>query len=176
MGWAASISDAGGNPGVKDARNNFLPRPHVSLKDWIERRIGGEVSTMEDPDNHRGTLVGFPGRLEAQARVKKEPSARSLEKAAEKGKGSEKGKDKGFEKGLPEKMKEPKDDNVDDAVIEDFIATLPTDELSDEEVPLRQALLDYLEANESIGEPVDGVFLNKAILVPVVREAKKFFP
>jgi len=112
-----------------------------------------------------------------QARIKKDPSARALEKEKGKGseKGTEKGSGKGMEKGLPDKKKE-KEEPVDEAAVEEFMTTLPTDGFADEEVPLRQALLDYLDLNEDRGDPKDGVFLNDAKKDPAVRECIKIFP
>merc|ERR1719379_3158649 len=59
-----SLSDAGGDQEIRRARPLVLPKGcQVSLKDWIERRIGGEIELAMD--NRSGQwLFGLRGSLE----------------------------------------------------------------------------------------------------------------
>merc|ERR1712100_688612 len=58
-----SLSDAGADEGIKRARMALLPKElGISLKDWIERRVGGEIDTLRADDSGQ-TFIGFAGQL-----------------------------------------------------------------------------------------------------------------
>jgi len=60
-----SLSDAGGDPEIRRARPAVLPKGcQVSLKDWIERRIGGEIELAMDHRSSGQWLFGLRGSLD----------------------------------------------------------------------------------------------------------------
>jgi len=127
---AASMSELGGDGEVKRWRPQLLKKGEgVSMKEWIEKRIGGEVDTMEDPEGVRGVLVGFPGKLQQQAKIPKEHG----KGAKAKGKGKE---EMSGGKGEPS--------TVESDSVTAFLNSLPQDDLSDDEFVLKEALLAYL--------------------------------
>eukprot|EP00928_Gymnodinium_smaydae_P054920 TRINITY_DN38602_c0_g1_i1.p1 TRINITY_DN38602_c0_g1~~TRINITY_DN38602_c0_g1_i1.p1 ORF type:complete len:660 (-),score=125.75 TRINITY_DN38602_c0_g1_i1:215-2050(-) len=136
LAWCPSLSDAGGDPEVRRWRNMLLPKSlPVSMKEWIEKRVGGEISTMEDPYNRRGVLLGFPGRLEEMAKVEKEPTSKGA-----------KGKGKG---GDEPKGGKPDSERLQSKEIDAFLNSLPEGELKDEELVLREALLEHLSERDA---------------------------
>uniref|UniRef100_A0A7S0A327 Uncharacterized protein n=1 Tax=Pyrodinium bahamense TaxID=73915 RepID=A0A7S0A327_9DINO len=109
------LSDLGQDPHVQRCRNNFLP-PNIALKDWIDRRIGGEIELRKDDKGQFELWL----RGAAPPKVKRGPSrARGREDA------------------------ERRVNSMESA--EDFISKLPSDAHTDAEADLRQAILDYLE-------------------------------
>merc|ERR1719178_249128 len=60
-----SLSDAGSDAEIRRTRPGVLPKGcQVSLKDWIERRIGGEIELAVDPRGSGQWLFGLRGALE----------------------------------------------------------------------------------------------------------------
>jgi len=60
-----SLSDAGSDAEIRRARPAVLPKGcQVSLKDWIERRIGGEIELGMHPDGSGQWLFGLRGALD----------------------------------------------------------------------------------------------------------------
>jgi hypothetical protein len=60
-----SLSAAGGDADIRKARAAALPKGcQVSLKDWIERRIGGEIELAMDPRGSGQWLFGLRGALD----------------------------------------------------------------------------------------------------------------
>jgi len=60
-----SLSAAGGDADIRRARAAVLPKGcQVSLKDWIERRIGGEIELAMDPRGSGQWLFGLRGALD----------------------------------------------------------------------------------------------------------------
>eukprot|EP00406_Dinophysis_acuminata_P037006 CAMPEP_0179360302 /NCGR_PEP_ID=MMETSP0797-20121207/79905_1 /TAXON_ID=47934 /ORGANISM="Dinophysis acuminata, Strain DAEP01" /LENGTH=550 /DNA_ID=CAMNT_0021075649 /DNA_START=63 /DNA_END=1712 /DNA_ORIENTATION=+ len=107
------LGDAGQDPEVQRARGALLP-PNVPLREWIDRRIGGEVEVQKDAS----------GKLEVSLRgATKERGAGGKAPAAAGG-------------------------------YEAFFSTLPGDQLTPEEVALREAVLGYLEAHAADPEPL----------------------
>lgn len=92
----------------------FLP-PSVPARDWIDRRIGGEIEIRPDGAGQFEILVRGS---KAPPQDASPPPARAARPAAE--------------------------------TAEAYFATLPEDELTPEEIGLRQAVLDYLEATMDI--------------------------
>lgn len=63
-----SLSAAGGDADIRKARAAVLPKGcQVSLKDWIERRIGGEIELAMDPRGSGQWLFGLRGSLDLPA-------------------------------------------------------------------------------------------------------------
>merc|ERR1740121_2733089 len=55
----AHLGDLSKDSGVKACQRSLLP-PEVSLSDWVERRIGGEVELRKDSPNVPPTIVLTP--------------------------------------------------------------------------------------------------------------------
>jgi len=114
------LGDAGQDPEVQRARGALLP-PNVPLREWIDRRIGGEVEVRNEArKGERG------GKLEVVLRGS--DTAKAAASSATRGPapgGPAPGGDGGAEA---------------------FFASLPGDELTREELALREAVLGYLEA------------------------------
>lgn len=87
-----SLSDLGGSEGVKRARAAAFKNVNVKIKEWIERRIAGEVEIIKDATDQ--WRVGFVGRMNhAAVSSLNKPMKRKYD---EPGKGKEpKGKSKG---------------------------------------------------------------------------------
>mmetsp|Transcript_76694 Transcript_76694/g.237516 ORF Transcript_76694/g.237516 Transcript_76694/m.237516 type:complete len:324 (+) Transcript_76694:787-1758(+) len=67
-----TLSNAGGDRAVHDARTAFLPKGcGASLKEWIDRRIGGEIETSVPEGSGMQVVFGLRGQLDrvAAARV-----------------------------------------------------------------------------------------------------------
>eukprot|EP00927_Polykrikos_kofoidii_P075005 TRINITY_DN7105_c0_g3_i1.p1 TRINITY_DN7105_c0_g3~~TRINITY_DN7105_c0_g3_i1.p1 ORF type:complete len:705 (-),score=153.52 TRINITY_DN7105_c0_g3_i1:299-2413(-) len=126
----ATLSLVGGDRAVQTARASFLPK-EVHLKDWVERRIGGDIELKQDVKT--GQLI-----------VHLSPTARPIVTA----------KYEALEKATREQdASKPKER---EQVPAEFFASLPPDELKEEEVNLRGALLDWLHtwhANKKPGAP-----------------------
>eukprot|EP00927_Polykrikos_kofoidii_P022506 TRINITY_DN2097_c0_g1_i1.p1 TRINITY_DN2097_c0_g1~~TRINITY_DN2097_c0_g1_i1.p1 ORF type:complete len:873 (-),score=208.64 TRINITY_DN2097_c0_g1_i1:47-2665(-) len=135
--WAPSLGEAGGDSEVRRCKASLLPKGSpASLKEWIERRVGGEIATMPDPNDRSTMLIGLAGELETLAtRTRGDIHG---EGKGKKGKGKDlKGKGKGSD--------EVSYDQKTLAAGEEFFATLPQDgSFSDGELVLRQALSDHL--------------------------------
>lgn len=59
----AKVTDAATTPGIAQARRAVLPRGcPVSLKEWIDRRIGGEIETRPGPNGL--AICGLRGTLD----------------------------------------------------------------------------------------------------------------
>jgi hypothetical protein len=132
----------------------------VPLRDWIDRRIGGEVEIRKDSRGQLEVLIrgSDMGRTEEVPRSTKSSSEvpRTADRAANSGKGSSRGKG-GAE------------------IVDNFFASLPDDSLTDEEAELRLCVLDMVE--QRVGETLllsdvskepDIARLQKALLPPEV--------
>eukprot|EP00928_Gymnodinium_smaydae_P078644 TRINITY_DN62751_c0_g1_i1.p1 TRINITY_DN62751_c0_g1~~TRINITY_DN62751_c0_g1_i1.p1 ORF type:complete len:656 (+),score=172.73 TRINITY_DN62751_c0_g1_i1:57-1970(+) len=103
MSRVPTLSDCGSDPAVREAKNALLPKDAnygVSLRDWIDARIGGEVQTAILPGTNKVAL-GFVGQdlLARPESVKR----RKLEGGAT-GKGAS-GRGAGGGKGKPKSQK-----------------------------------------------------------------------
>eukprot|EP00927_Polykrikos_kofoidii_P075003 TRINITY_DN7105_c0_g1_i1.p1 TRINITY_DN7105_c0_g1~~TRINITY_DN7105_c0_g1_i1.p1 ORF type:complete len:730 (-),score=161.31 TRINITY_DN7105_c0_g1_i1:182-2299(-) len=126
----ATLSHIGGDRAVQNARASFLPK-EVSLKEWIERRIGGDIELTQDKKTGQWVV-----HLSVTARPIVTAKYEAMEKAARE------------QEAVKSKDREQ--------VPAEFFASLPTDALKDEEVNLRGALLDWLHtwhANKRPGAP-----------------------
>jgi len=117
------LSDLGQDPLVQSSRR-FLSASKANLKEWIDRRIGGEVETRKDEK----------GQFQLWIRGTVPPRVRQT---SQKVKGS--GSDEGASDKKPSKTA---------SAAEEWIATLPDDRHTDAEVELRQAILDYLQGKD----------------------------
>lgn len=69
-GAPPSLSAAGSDAQVREARAALLPKSGVSLRDWIDRRIGGEVETlMPDEGPGKPIYVGLRGVDDLEAKL-----------------------------------------------------------------------------------------------------------
>lgn len=134
---AATLSDAGQDKAVQQCRMALLPK-EVALKEWIERRIGGEILTRRDPNGQvqisvRGVRRGaaHPGTGRRAAL----PAVQGI--GAEVAEGAETDKDRAeAAKRLALEKRE---------AAERFFDSLPADGFTAEEETLRLAILNFLE-------------------------------
>ncbi|CAK0803065.1 unnamed protein product, partial [Prorocentrum cordatum] len=64
-GAPPTLSNAGSDAQVREARAALIPKTAgVSLKDWIDRRIGLEVETITE--EHNMIYIGLRGELEGK--------------------------------------------------------------------------------------------------------------
>merc|ERR1719487_522243 len=173
------ISKAGSDKEVQAARLALLPKG-VGLKEWVERRIGGEIELdIDTRDGNPGMMVvtqaGRPALMDAKRRTggiraaaapdKNEPKGKG--KGSEPGKGKEDngrtGKGKTDGKGNPigrnpeppplsadDEMAKQEKKELKEAEKEEFFAALPADELTPAEQDMRSGLLDWLESRPNI--------------------------
>merc|ERR1712113_387272 len=71
-GWTGvdppTLSNAGSVPEVQEARAALLPKGcGVSLREWIDHRIGGEVETMPCGTMNAQIAIGLRGQLDKDA-------------------------------------------------------------------------------------------------------------
>jgi len=128
----ATFSDLSSDANVTACVKAFLP-PAVSLEDWIERRIGGEVEIQQGsvqvlPEARKIVCEKYEAILRQQQQQATTVPARfpPMPPPAKGGKG----------KGAPSPVMESK---------EKWLERLPSHELTGDEVQLRQALLDWLD-------------------------------
>jgi len=61
-----TLADATTNPKVGEVRRRCLPK-QLTVRSWIDRRIGGEIETLQAPDGSGRVYFGFPGQLDHAA-------------------------------------------------------------------------------------------------------------
>eukprot|EP00927_Polykrikos_kofoidii_P007903 TRINITY_DN13253_c0_g1_i1.p1 TRINITY_DN13253_c0_g1~~TRINITY_DN13253_c0_g1_i1.p1 ORF type:complete len:685 (-),score=165.33 TRINITY_DN13253_c0_g1_i1:263-2317(-) len=141
----ATLSHVEANHAVSQARAAILPK-EISLKEWVEGRIGGEIELRQDKKTEQWVI-----HLSPTARPIVKAKYEAMEKAAQ--------------------------DRKMVANSRDFLAKLPADKLTDAEVNLRSALVDWLHTwharRPGVGPPVladagqsKGVQQWKAALLP----------
>jgi len=136
----ATLANMGNDPEVSACRNKFLAKG-ISLKDWIERRIGGEVE-LKERDGQQVVLLCPAARVFVMKKFE-EYQAR----AAVRGKGGappgvhQPGPPTAAGKGAA--RKEPVEDRQ--ALIEEWFRSLPGNELKPSELALREAILAALK-------------------------------
>lgn len=114
----ATLTHIGGDKGVKAAKSAFMPAG-VAIREWVERRMGAELELRKDS---KGQLVVH---LTAAAH----PCVRDRYEAK---KAEEKG-------GGPEHV-------ASEEARQKFFSSLPSTELTAQELTLREKLLDFLNA------------------------------
>lgn len=132
----ASLSHTGMDRGVQRCRAAFLPK-EVSLKEWIERRIGGEVELRRD---RAGQYIVH---LTAAARPIVTAKYEAMEKAANTEKNRNPTPSTPVVVADSQTHAETKSDRM-----AQFFSSLPEDRLTDEESTLREALLEWLQVWE----------------------------
>merc|ERR1719221_663024 len=120
-GPAPILSDALIEKAVQNAKNDLLPKG-ASLKDWIDRRIGGEIDTRQNKSGH----------IEFLFRNSKSAGARRAEADAGDYQKESGGKDGPAGKDSPAQKREA------------FFAGLPADGFTPEEENLREAILEFI--------------------------------
>jgi len=122
-GRPPSLEDASQDGAILPLRQALIPET-ITLRDWIERRIGGELDVKkgERSGSYELSLQDVAAPVET-SRGKKEKPAK-------------------------EKATGPSEE------AEDFLAVLPADQLSPDEARLRLALLHVLEAQASGQQPL----------------------
>jgi len=173
-GHVALLNQAGANREVRQAKHALLPKL-ISLKAWIERRIGSEIELQETTsgqfqmivteaggDNLRkSSLKPAAGKAKGKGGtpvVEKGKGGPPAGKAQGKGSKSEPGQGKGKAKAKDQgKDMEPMDEWQTQKLLEheerektkdDFFASLPEDSLTPEELDLRDALVDFLSSKQ----------------------------
>jgi len=94
-GAPPSLSNAGVDAGVREARMALIPKSEgVSLRDWIDRRIGLEVETLQPEGGNGQIYIGLRGDLEAKvlAMPKQVSKRKADDRGDDKGKGSKSAK------------------------------------------------------------------------------------
>lgn len=135
-------------PKVMAVKRKFLP-DEVPLRDWIDRRIGGEVEVTEDEQV----------RSRNAAEEEEPPPEASPPRNMAKGKG----------KGKPGKDKAHNGDTPDHRTTESFFQSLPAESLTDGEEELRDAVLTFITERWT-GE--DRSPLAKVMLDPDVKRCR----
>jgi len=131
---APVLGDLGQDPKVARLRAACMPQK-VPLRDWVDRRIGGEIELKKDSKGMFEVLLrGAPERAPARPETPPGDHDRGGKDRGGKDRG---GKDRG--RGSDRSRAPP-------VSIDDFFATLPDDSLTDAEADLRVAVLDFLEA------------------------------
>mmetsp|Transcript_50850 Transcript_50850/g.145311 ORF Transcript_50850/g.145311 Transcript_50850/m.145311 type:complete len:538 (-) Transcript_50850:93-1706(-) len=115
------LSDLGQDPQVQRSRAAFLPQ-YVPLKEWIDRRIGGEIELRKDDKGQFELWI----RGTAPAKSRRAPSPRGVKRERE-----------------AERRPAPAE------FAEEFFVKLPNDVHTDAEAELRQAILEHLEGHEA---------------------------
>lgn len=123
-----TMSELGSDAKVRKAKEALLPS-NVPLKEWIDRRIGGEVELRKQNNSEQIDVF-----IRGQAPPPKAP--------APPGPGGRGPVPKAKTPGRPQ----PPAVSTEEAT-EAFLAKLPAEEHTDPEAELRQAIIDYLEAN-----------------------------
>ncbi|CAE8689401.1 unnamed protein product, partial [Polarella glacialis] len=142
---APLLSDLSKDPNVSRARETLLPS-EVPLRDWLDRRIGGEVELKREKG----------GNFLVQLRA----SVTSSVPAAPASSGSSKGKGKtGNGHVSVESLQK---------IREEFFRNLPDDSFTSEEEALRDSLLSFLENWTGESLPM----LSRASVDPVVRKCR----
>eukprot|EP00747_Dinoflagellata_sp_TGD_P040029 gnl/TRDRNA2_/TRDRNA2_140610_c0_seq1.p1 gnl/TRDRNA2_/TRDRNA2_140610_c0~~gnl/TRDRNA2_/TRDRNA2_140610_c0_seq1.p1 ORF type:complete len:513 (+),score=113.18 gnl/TRDRNA2_/TRDRNA2_140610_c0_seq1:102-1640(+) len=207
----AHVGDLGSNAAIQAAKTACMPKK-IPFRDWIERRIGGEIELMHDNGNHQlyvqltdeGRRVLSDHLREARRREPPPPPPQFGGNGAQRplpqfakgpGKGAQAplfalpaGKQgKGAQApplGLPagrqgKGAQAPLDAPAaaqDVAKVhrrrDNFFASLPADSLTEVELDLRQALLDFLAAWTEDTPPV----LGQAGQDPVIKECRDKLP
>lgn len=126
MAW---ISDAAMDEEIHRCRLALLPS-NVALSEWIDSRVGGEIELRKAPQGQvevmiRGAIPGAPPQRGQKGRP---PPARVEEPRRHDPSGT-RGKDVGG--------------------ISDFLDSLPADELTPQELALREAVLSFLQGKDS---------------------------
>mmetsp|Transcript_37728 Transcript_37728/g.82896 ORF Transcript_37728/g.82896 Transcript_37728/m.82896 type:complete len:457 (-) Transcript_37728:65-1435(-) len=130
----ASLSHSGGDKAVRQARMALLkPGACVSLKDWIERRLGAELELRQDQTMQ--WIIHLTELGKAEVRRAAQMAVRGLPRRGAFGEPAM----APWAQPLVEK------ENMDEQR-EKFFAALPEDSLSVEEVNLRASLMDFLNS------------------------------
>jgi len=138
-------------PGVRQARA-FLPS-EVPLKMWLERRIGGELDLKPGPRGQdvvhlhpsaKEAVMQKAGQLKAAARQHGVPP--HLQRPGAMGKGGKGGPPP--PKAGPEPGEKGGGKHQQGVSQEEWLGSLPADELTPEELALRQAILNYINAQK----------------------------
>ncbi|CAE7801186.1 unnamed protein product [Symbiodinium sp. CCMP2592] len=140
-------------PKVLAVKRKFLP-DEVPLRDWIDRRIGGEVEVTEDEQV----------RSRNAAEEEEPPPEESPPRNMAKGKG----------KGKAGKAKAQNGDIAPDhkRTAESFFQSLPVETLTDGEEELRDAILTFMEHWTGEDRPP----LSKAMLDPTIKRCRQTLP
>lgn len=72
-----TLSHAGGDAAVRNGRIQLLKDVQVSLKEWIDRRVGGEIEMVLEPSGQ--WAIGLRGRLDHSA-IQRNARRRKMEK------------------------------------------------------------------------------------------------
>lgn len=127
----ATLADMNVNPKVVNCKGQFLP-PNVTLRSWVEKRIGGEVELK--PGKKKGDLI--VGLTPEGKRLVKEKyqQLRSSQQASSNGSSAA---------AAPESNKSA----------DQFFESLPEDELTGTELALREEIINFLSRLQQQRKP-----------------------
>jgi hypothetical protein len=132
----ATLAHAEANKGVQSARDAFLPQV-VPLKEWMEARIGGEVSLETNGKVQDAIKLDVAARKIVTDRYKELEAKRKAE-----------------EKPMTQAQRQA------------FLASLPSDDLKEEELRLRQVLVDLVGSRPRTP-------FGEVLALPAVKAAQK---
>eukprot|EP00930_Biecheleria_cincta_P070239 TRINITY_DN57892_c0_g1_i1.p1 TRINITY_DN57892_c0_g1~~TRINITY_DN57892_c0_g1_i1.p1 ORF type:complete len:583 (-),score=127.94 TRINITY_DN57892_c0_g1_i1:134-1882(-) len=168
-GWSsqelATLSHATNNPNVREAKRVLLDSTAVKLKDWIEHRIGAEISLKRNSRNQdeihlspaarpfvaervavlRSAPPAMPPPMQHHAPPMRPPPA-GRAPPPQRGKG---------ERSEPQRNS----DQTGEAAKATFFSKLPAEELLDQELELRQIVLDFLDKHKADHPSEEGPLL-----------------
>mmetsp|Transcript_132172 Transcript_132172/g.342016 ORF Transcript_132172/g.342016 Transcript_132172/m.342016 type:complete len:706 (+) Transcript_132172:77-2194(+) len=146
------FQDAGQDADVQRKRAALLPSS-VPLREWIDRRVGGEIELRKDEQGNTEILV----------RGSKPPGKSGADGVASGGSGAGVG---------AKATRQPPEGAASgpnkSQLTEDFFKRLPSDELTPEELDLRQAVLDLIESHS---DQVSGIPLSLVSKDKLVEKA-----
>lgn len=151
----ATLSHAGMDDRVKEARRVLLDHTPVKLKDWIEHRIGAEIAFKRNNKGQDEIILSPAARpfvAERVAFLRNAPPAMPpppmqqpppmRQPPAGRAPPQQKGR---VEKMEPRRNSEP----TGEAAKASFFAKLPAEELLDQELELRQVILDFMDKHKA---------------------------
>jgi hypothetical protein len=133
------LGDLAQDPAIQKLRTACMP-PKVSIRDWVDRRIGGEVEVRKDS---RGQFEVLIRGSEPARDTRSEPARDTRDRSHHSGKDRDSGKGSRSGKG---------GGTAD--VVEAFFAGLPDDSLTDAEAEMRIQVLDWVESRDGASAPL----------------------
>jgi len=165
-------------PEVQQCRLRLIPKHGgATFAEWVDKRIGGEVELAKDPDDESTLLIGLLGNIGMRAKTSKHGDQTKKNNTADASKAPDEQAD--VEPAASAQNKEQKSTRSEwtsgtknKERVAEFLSSLPQDELGQNEMTLREAVLDYIESFQQTGEPV---VLVDAAKEPGINQARSDF-
>lgn len=166
-GWSsqelATLSHAGGDERVKEARRVFLDHTPVKLKDWVEHRIGAEIALKRNSKGQEEIHLSPAARpfvAERVAVLRSAPPAMPPPVQQPPMRQPPAGRAPPQQKGKGEKM-EPRRNTepTGEAAKASFFAKLPAEEMLDQELELRELIVDFIQKHKASHPSEEGPLL-----------------